>query len=116
MEGTGDSVACSHPAEMNVFCASSFEKLLSPERRAEGISPELLCDSKGTSGDSLSLYCVPRKGSVAAAGQAVTRGELAGPGVQWYFEGAEPLAWALLTLVDFPWSSKAIHFFWGMMT
>lgn len=37
--------------------------------------------AQGASGDSLSLYCVPRKGGVAAAGQAVTRGELAGPGI-----------------------------------
>ena len=44
---------------------SCFGNLLSPVHRTVGISPWRLC------GDSLSLYCVPRKGDAAAARRAV---------------------------------------------
>lgn len=79
------------PAEEN----APFEKLLTPAGRALGTS--LLAAPRqvqGASGDSLSLCCVPRKGSAAAARRAVvTRGELEGQASQWYWGGAEPLAW-----------------------
>lgn len=64
------------PAKKNVFCASFFEKLLSPAHGALGMSPWLPC------GDSLPLCCVPRRAGAAAAWQAVmAHRELVGPGI-----------------------------------
>lgn len=68
-------------------------------------------------GDSLSLCCVSRKGGAAAAWQSVvTCGEPTGPGVLVVFWRGRVSGFSTWKLVDLPWSSMAIHCFWGMVT
>lgn len=113
------------PAKKKVLRVSWFGNLLSSCTQGCRKHPfASLWQARGalaspSPGDSLSLCCViPRKGGAAAARPSmVTRESSRIQASQWYFGGAESPALALLTLVDLPWSSKAIHCSgWGVVT
>lgn len=78
--GLGTWAVSPRPSEEKVFGASFCEKL-----GLWGSARSCWVAAQGASGHSLSLCCVPRTGGAAAAGQAVTRGEPAGPGVPGVF-------------------------------